>query len=80
MEYDWYFPSMTFVVLTGGKFIGCGGGQVLQKNWHIAFDLSEKSESSLHKQWNKSKKLKKRSGILDVMDVMWRSHFVSELT
>ena len=74
---------MTFVMLTGEKFIGCGGGQVLQKkNRLIASDLSEKSESSLHKQRNKSKKLKKRSGILDVMDVKMNttSNFVSELT
>ena len=53
-----------------------------KKNRLIASDLSEKSESSLHKQRNKSKKLKKRSGILDVMDVKMNttSNFVSELT
>ena len=53
-----------------------------KKNRLITSDLSEKSESSLHKQGNKSKKLKKRSGILDVMDVKMNStsNFVSELT
>ena len=59
MECDRIFPSQLFVVLTVDQFVGHGGSPleqqkqdsyVYRKNWHIASDFSEKSESSLHKR------------------------------
>ena len=51
--------SQLFIVLTVDQFVGHGGGplerqkqdsHVYRKNWHLASDFSEKSESSLHKR------------------------------
>ena len=60
MECGQCFPSQPFVtVLTFDQFVGHGGGPlerqkqnsyVYQKNWQVASDFSEKSESSLHKR------------------------------
>ena len=58
MECRQCFPSQSFVVLTVDQFVGRADGPLerqtgeprLSKNWHIASEFSEKSESSLRKR------------------------------
>ena len=73
MEFFYYSPSETFVVLTADQFVGHDDclleqqrqdSRVCQKNSHISSDFKEKSESSLQRQ--QSKKVRIRNGILDM--------------
>ena len=60
MEFYYYSPSETFVVLTADQFVGCDDGLLEQqkqdshvcrrKKWHISSDFKEKSESSLQRR------------------------------
>ena len=59
MEFDYYSPSETLVVLTADQFVGCDDGLLeqqkqqrprLSKKWHIFADFKEKSESSLQRR------------------------------
>ena len=59
MEFYYYSPSETFVVLTADQFVGHDDGlleqqrhyiHVLSKKLHISSDLKEKSESSLQRR------------------------------
>ena len=57
----------------------------LSKNWHIASDFSEKSESSLHKQWSlrnceKSMEFLTCDGCEDKYSVWWIDELNDELT
>ena len=59
MEFYYYSPSVTFVVLTGDQFVGCDDGpfeqqkqdsHVCRKKSHNSSDFKEKSESSQQRQ------------------------------
>ena len=59
MEFDYYSPSETFVVLTADQFVGRDDGlleqqkqdsHVCRRKWHISSDFKEKSESSLQRR------------------------------
>ena len=73
MEFYHYFPSVTFVVLTADEFVGRDDGLLEQqprlwKKSHISSDF--KYKSVLATKTTKYKKLRIRTGILDLMDLM----------
>ena len=41
MEFYHYFPSVTFVVLTGDQFVGRDDGHVCRKKTHISLNFDE---------------------------------------